>query len=255
MNLRSARNATLAPAILLLWTASIPAGELTVTIEPAERVASVGVVCRFAQDGSLLRPVDPKATFEAPHRDAVADRVPATFRDLPAGTYDLIVFLTDGTRLEGLHIPVFDELDDVDSETFSRPPTEEVQAEIRKLIKSGRYYENKVTPLFLRGNEEHARVLMQLVRDEPTSYDAEFGAPVATVRYELWQFTNRLGSWSRDRKGKVLHRVLEAKDRLKKRRWLWTGDLGGIRITGEVPDQKFTYRIPERLAELPGLHP
>jgi hypothetical protein len=231
------------------------AGELTVTIESADRVASVGVVRRFAEDGSLLRPIDPKATFDAPHRDAVAERVPATFRDLSTGTYDLIIFLKDGTRLEGIHIPVFDELDDVDSETFSRPPAEEVQTEIRKLIKSGRYYENKVTPLFLRGNEQHTRVLMQLVRDEPTSFDAEFGAPVATVRYELWQFTNRFGSWSRDRKSKVLHRVLEPKERLRKRRWLWTSALGGIRITGEAPDQKLTYRIPERLAELPGLHP
>jgi hypothetical protein len=231
------------------------AGELTVTIEPADRVASVGVVCRFAEDGSLLRPIDPKATFDAPHRDTVAERVPATFRDLKTGTYDLIVFLKDGTRLEGFHIPLFDELDDADSEIFSRPPAEEVQTEIRKLIKSGRYYENKVTPLFFRGSEQHARVLMQLVRDEPTSFDTEFGAPVATVRYELWQFTNRFGSWSRERKSKILHRVLEPKERLTKRRWLWTSALGGIRITGEAPDQKLTYRIPERLTELPGLNP
>jgi len=245
----------LAWAVLFFRAPWLSAGELSVTIEPADRVASVGVVRRFDGDGTLLRPVDPKAQFEAPHRDAVAERVPATFSDLKMGTYDLIIFLKDGARLEGFHIPVFDELEEAGGDSFSRPPAEEGQTEIRKLIKAGRYYENKVTPLFLRGDDEHVRVMMQLLRDEPTSFDAEFGAPVATVRYELWQFTNRFGSWTRDRKSKLLHRVLEAKDRLRKRRWLWTSELGGIRITDEVPRQKATYRLPERLTDMPGLQP
>jgi hypothetical protein len=247
--------AAFAAGILFLGAAWLSAGELLVTIEPAGRVASVGVVRRFDGDGTLLRPVDPKAQFEAPHRDAVAERVPAKFGDLLPGTYDLIVFLKDGTRLEGFHIPVFDELEEAGGDSFSHPPPEEAEAEIRKQIKAGRYYENKVTPLFLRGDDEHVRVMIQLLRDEPTSLDAEFGAPVATVRYELWQFTNRFGTWSRDRKSKVLYRVLESKDRLRKRRWLWTGDLGGIVITDIAPRQKVIYRLPERLSDLPGLQP
>jgi hypothetical protein len=245
----------LASEVLCLGSAWLSAGELSVTIEPADRVASVGVVRRFAGDGTLVRPVDPKAQFEAPHRDAVTERVPATFSDLKPGTYDLIIFLKDGTRLEGFHVPVFDELEEAGGDSFSRPASEEVQAEIRRQIKAGRYYENKVTPLFLRGDDEHVRVLMQLLRDEPTSLDAEFGTPVATVRYELWQFTNRFGTWSRDRKSKVLHRVLESKDRLRKRRWLWASELGGIRITDEKLRQKATYRLPDRLSDLPGLQP
>ena len=245
----------LVTALLLTGVSRLPAGELTISIEPAERVASIGVVRRFGEDGKLLRAVDPKATFTAPHRDAKSESVPATFRELPEGTYDVIVFLKDGTRLEGFHMPVFDELDETGTESFSQPPSEEVQTEIRRLIKVGRYYENKVTPLFIRGNDERTRVLVQLVRDEPTSLDADFGAPVATVRYELWQFTNRFGSWSRDRKSKILHRVLEAKDKFKQRRWLWTSDLGGQRITHDAPRQKLTWRIPERLNTLTGLNP
>ncbi|MBS0266866.1 MAG: hypothetical protein JSS02_33375 [Planctomycetes bacterium] len=245
----------LVAGLLLTGMSRLPAGELTVSIEPAERVASIGVVRRFGEDGQLLRPVDPKATFAAPYRDAKSESAPATFRDLPAGTYDVIVFLKDGTRLEGFHMPVFDELDETGPEAFSQPSSEEVQTEIRRLIKAGRYYENQVTPLFIRGNDEHARVLVQLVRDEPTSLDAEFGAPVASVRYELWQFTNRFGTWSRDRKSKILHRVLEAKAQLHKRRWLWTNTLGGIRLTADRLVQRVTFQIPERWTDLPGLQP
>jgi hypothetical protein len=246
---------TFASGVLFLGAAWLSAGELSVTIEPVDRVASVGLVRRFAADGTLLQPVDPKAKFEAPHRDAVAERVPATFGDLQDGTYDLIVFLKDGTRLEGFYIPVFDELEETGGDRFSHPPPEDAEAEIRKQIKASRHYENKVTPLFLRGDDDQVRVMMQLLRDDPTSFDAEFGAPVATVRYELWQFTNRFGTWSRDRKSKVLHRVLESKDRLRKRRWLWTSELGGIRIANEMPRQKASYRLPERLNDLPGLQP
>ena len=243
----------LAMASFFLLIAGVSAGELSVTIEPASRVASVGVVRRFADDGTLVRPVDPKAQFEAPYRDSVSTSVPATFSNLKNGTYDLIIFLKDGTRLEGFHIPPFDELDEVGDVKFSEPPPQEVQDQIVKLIKNSQYYENKVTPLFLRGQDEHVRVLMQLLRDQPTSFDTEYGAPVATVRYELWQFTNRFGTWSRDRKSKVLHRVLESKDKLTKRRWLWSSELGGFTITNESPQQKMMYHLPERQEELPGL--
>ena len=244
----------IALASLFLQFAAVSAGELSVTIEPASRVASIGVVCRFAADGTLVRPVDPKAQFEAPYRDGISTSVPATFSSLKNGTYDLIIFLKDGTRLEGFHIPPFDELDEVGDVKFSDPPPQEVQDQIVKLIKNSKYYENKVTPLFLRGQDEHVRVLMQLLRDEATSFDAEYGAPVATVRYELWQFTNRFGTWSRDRKSKVLHRVLESKDKLTKRRWLWASELGGFTITDETPQQKVIYQVPEHQEDLPGLN-
>ena len=38
-----------------------------------------------------------------------------------------------------------------------------------------KHYENKVVPLYLSGDEKQVRILMQLVRDLPTSYDAEYG--------------------------------------------------------------------------------
>jgi hypothetical protein len=89
----------LVAALLLAGISRLPAGELIVSIEPAERVASIGIVRRFDEDGKPLRAVNPKATFIAPHRDAKSESSPATFRELPEGTYDVIVFLKDGTRL------------------------------------------------------------------------------------------------------------------------------------------------------------
>ena len=71
-----------------------------------------------------------------------------------------------------------------------------------------------MTPLFLAGDEKQVRILVQLVRDRETSFDGDFGAPVATVRHEVWQYTNHYGGWVKDRKTEVLDRILMAAERI-----------------------------------------
>ncbi len=241
--------------VLMMSPGRLSAGELAVTIEPAERVARVAVVRRFNLDGTPARKVDPKAKFESPHCDGSTNGHEARFRDLQPGVYDVIVFLKDGTRLEGYHWPPFGEFDDPDLPAFKTPPPEDVAELIREKIAGTRYHENKVTPLALAGSEKQVRVLMQLLRDRKTSFDAEFGAPVATLRYEIWQYTNHFGGWTRDRHSKVLHRILDAKSNVRKRTWLWDPQLGGLRVSRTNAGQKLTYRIPRNLKSLPGLHP
>lgn len=233
---------------------SVTAGDLLVSVTPANRIAKVGVVRRFDDEGALVRPVDPKARFDAPYLDFVSESSPARFEDLPGGIYDAIIFLDDATRLEGFHWPKFSEFEDPEEPAFQHPPSDEVGEIIREQIAQNRYYENKVTPLALAGDDEHVRVLMQLLRDEKTSFDAQFGAPVATLRYEVWQFTNHFGGWTRDKGAKVLHRILDARDRMHRRTWLWDRALGGIRIADDGGPVRLRYELEETtLKSLVGL--
>lgn len=247
--------ALIALVLLAIFAGRLSAGELTVTIEPADRVARVGVVRRFNFDGTLARKVDPKAKFESPYYDGSADGHEARFRDLQPGVYDVIVFLKDGTRLEGYHWPLFNEFDDPNDPAFKTPPPEEVEELIREKIAGTTYHENKVTPLAAAGSDKQVRILMQLLRDRATSYDGEFGAPVATLRYEIWQYTNNYGGWTRDRHSKVLHRILDAKSNVRKHTWLWDPKLGGMRVSRTDTGKRLSYQIPRNLKPLPGLHP
>jgi hypothetical protein len=232
---------------------SLPAGDLVVEIKPGERVARIGVVRRFDSEGGLVRPVDPKAKYDAPYLDAVSTDKPAHFTGLQPGVYDVVLFLNDGTRIEGYHWPSFGEFEAPDDPAFRAAPPEEVATTIRKQISQTRLYENKVTPLAIVGDDVHVRVLMQLLRDDPTSFDAEFGAPVATLRYEVWQYTNQFGAWTRDKQSKVLHRILEAKSALHKHTWLWEVELGGVRVSADTRPGRVEYRLPDDLRTLPGL--
>ena len=135
-------------------------------------------------------------------------------------------------RVEGFDYPPLEEFD-----PFLPPdaaePDEETRDLIVKDIAQSKHYENKVTPLFLAGGDKQVRVLMQLVRDLPTSYDGDYGAPVATIRHEVWQYTNRYGGWVKDKKTRVLDRILMKKEDLQRWTWVWEPRLGGIAMSPE----------------------
>lgn len=231
------------------------AGRLDVAIEPGNRVDWIGAVRRFDADGNLLRKPDPKEKFTAPYCDARGQGGKVQFTGLSPGLYDVCVFLKDGTRLEGYHWSPFEEFDDPDDPAFQSPPEPEIEQSLRKRIAASRHYENKVTPLAFAGDKQHVRVLMQLLRDKPTSFDRMFGQPVATLRYELWQYTNNFGGWSRDKRTHVLHRLIAAKSQLRRRRWLWVRVLGGLRVNQNGRATTLSFRLPKTYAHLPGLKP
>lgn len=239
----------------LLPLASGSGGEIRVTITPEDRVQEIGVVRRFDAIGMPVREVDPKAKFHAPYRDQTATGGSAVFRNLPLGKYDVILFLDDGTRIEGYHWPIFDEFEDPALPGFRTPPPDEVAELVREKIAAGRYYENKIEPLAMGGDEEQVRVLVQLLRDERTSFDGMFGEPVATLRYEIWQYDNQFGGWVKERQTRLLHRLIDGKSRMRKRTWLWDPKLGGLELREPGDRVQLDYRLPAKPKEVPGLHP
>jgi hypothetical protein len=135
----------------------------------------------------------------------------------------------------------------------SAPLPDDVRDGIRKDIANARHYENKVVPLFMTGDRKTVRVFVQLLRDKPTCFDAEFGAPVATLRHEFWQYANRGGGWVKDRKTKVVDRTLMAKDELRLWTWVWTAELGGIDVGTRRANVEFKIPKAFNVTEFPGL--
>jgi hypothetical protein len=237
--------------ILLSWAAVPPASgaDLTLEIAGAPELTLVGAVSRWDADGRARVPVDPKAKIDAPRVDARAE--PAgpgrwAFRGLPPGRYDLVLLAAGRRRVEGFHYPPLLEFDPVFPPT-ARPPDEEARAAILEDIARSPHYENKVDALFLGGDEKQVRVLMRLVRDTPTSFDGDFGAPAATIRHEVWQYTFRYGAWTKERRTAILDRVLLAKAELEAWTWAWEPALGGIEVKAGSRPGVIRYAWPSRL--------
>lgn len=235
----------------LLLTATVQAGELTVILSGhVEGITAVGAVARWGEDGKARPPVDPKAKIDAPHFEAQAASASAdgtrwVFSNLPAGTYDLILIAPERKlRVEGFRYPPILEFDPFLPPSAAAPEEDTADWIIKDIAKSP-HYENKVKPLYLAATDKkQVRILMQLVRDKATSYDSQFGAPVATVRHEVWQYTFQYGGWVKDRATAVLDRVLMAKADFHKWTWIWDPKLGGVTV-GSQPIQ-LEYQIPAR---------
>jgi hypothetical protein len=231
----------------------VHAGDLTVTLggPGTDKITLVGAIRRWDDDGKPRVPVDPKAKIDAPRVDAqgVGDgngNGRWSFRGLAPGRYDLVVIQSNKVRLEGFHYPPVKEFDPFWASDAKAPEDETCALVVDDIAKS-RHYENKVTPLFLAANDPgtEVRVFVQLVRDLPTSYDRDFGAPVATARHEVWQYTNRYGGWVKERATRVFDRVLMARTDFEQWTWVWEPRLGGI-IVGEAP-ATVMFPLPDRL--------
>ncbi len=231
------------------------AAKVTVDLGNAQGVTSVGAFNRWDQDGNARKMVNPKAKIEAPEVDAFAKPTGKgkwVFDKLPAGTYDLVIMLKDKIRIEGFTYPPVLEFDPF------FPPTATVKDdETRQFvlddIKNQRHYENKVEPLHLGGNDKAIRVLVMLIRDKTTSYEAEMHG-ASTMRFEIWQYDWQYGGWAKNKRTKVLHRLIMPRDQLRQWHWLWEPKLGGIEV-GNAP-VTIDYEVPKPSeSKLKGLYP
>lgn len=234
-------------ALLLVCVAAArsPAADLIVELKNASNVNFVGVLNRWDADGNHRAPVNPKAKIDHPAVTATAikaDNGTWRFKDLPKGRYDLVILADKRIRIEGFHYPPVLEFDPFIAHG-KVPPKSDVRW-IKDDIAKARHYENKVTPLYLAGDNKQVRVLVQLLRDKPTSFDAQFGEPVATLRHEVWQYTNRYGGWAKEKRTKVLDRILTSKRELRTWTWVWEPNLGGIEMAGKT--FTVTYGLPAK---------
>jgi hypothetical protein len=241
-----------AVGVLLVCQEDVEAVQLTVELDGGQGVKLVGALRRWDRDGNPIRPVDPKARIDAPTVDYRATHSGESrwvFEDLPPGTYDLLILVQDRVRIEGWYYAPVLEFDPV------FPPDATVANDVRERITDdigkSRHYENKVVPLYMGGNDKAVRVLVMLVRDKPTSYTPGVG----TIRHEIWQYTWRYGGWQKEKRTRVLDRILLPVDELRRWTWLWEPKLGGIEV-GSKPIT-IRYELPRRMdqSQPKGLYP
>jgi hypothetical protein len=232
------------------------AAKLTVVLSNGQNVKTVGAFRRWDEDGNPRKTVNPKAKIEVPEVDAVAtrgDRGAWVFPDLAPGRWDLVIMAGDRVRIEGFDYPPVLEFDPFLSR--ETPVDEETRAWVFDDIRKSKHYENKVVPLHIASDEKNktVRVLVMLIRDKETSYEADMPG-AATIRHEIWQYTNNYGGWAKERRTRVLDRSMLPRGELRKWTWLWDPRLGGI-IVKDAP-VKVEYKMPSASdKKIPGLYP
>ena len=244
---------------LLLSAQTATAAKLTVEIAGGKGVTAVGLLNRWDQDGNHRKPVNQKAKIDAPEFDHTAQDVGGgkwEFKDVPKGTYDLVIMAGGRVRIEGWQYPPvleFDPFIPADGTVEDK----DVEEFIIDDIKKSRHYENKVIPLYLARSTEDkkvVRVLMMLIRDKTTSYEGHLKG-ASTIRHEVWQYDWNYGGWQKNRRTKVLDRILLTAGELRQWTWLWDAKLGGIKV--ESQPVTVQYDMAERLSskKVKGLYP
>jgi hypothetical protein len=246
-------------AILLSFSGTAPfpvsAAELTVQLGNSQDVTFVGAIQRWDKDGNHRILPDPKAKIDVPAVDAAAEKTGGDkwmFKGLPEGKYDLVILAKDRIRIEGFQYPPVKEFD-----PFFSPDAavdEETGDFIIDDIKKSPHYENKVVPLYLGGDKKAVRVLVMLIRDKPTSYEGESPGS-ATIRHEIWQYSWNYGAWQKEKRTKVMDRILLHRDQLRKWTWLWDPKLGGIDVKNRVVSVKCELPTSTSSQLLKGLYP
>lgn len=245
--------------LLAMSLAPAMAADLTINLAGSENITYVGAFQRWDLDGNPTRPVNPKAKIDGPEADVVAGHSTGgkwVFKNLEPGKYDLVLLGADRLRIEGWeYAPV------LEFDPFF-PPTatvadEQVRSFIVGDIQKARHYENRVVPLNLGSDTDSVaksvRILMMLIRDQQTSYEAD-SPGAATMRFEIWQYDFQYGGWTKNRRTRVMHRVLLHRDELRKWTWLWEPKLGAIQIKSR--DVVIDYEVPDRHdTALQGLRP
>ena len=262
------------------------AGELRVTLTGDDSdITFFGAVYRWDVDGLPKKAngqpfiIDTKAKIDAPYADAQATRESPglwVFENLPAGTYDLV--LVKGARhlrLEGFrYAPVLDfdpflppdakVLRDVEEDGVVKEKEFDGESYdyVDEQIRNAPAYENKVVPYYIGGSYRKGqekpkliRALVMLLRDEVTSYEGDM-AGAATLRFEIWEFNDKTGTYVKNRKTQVMHRVILTRDEVRQWYWLWDPALGDIAVP-KSGTKTVEYAIPDPQTnpEIKGLRP
>jgi hypothetical protein len=234
---------------LPLCSVTIAADSLRVELKNGSKVTFVGAIGRWDADGNARHPVNPKAKFGQPEVDGVGKPDAGAsgrwlISDLKPGRYDLVILVGERIRIDGFDFPPVLEFDPF-VRIDQRPQGEDIKVVSEDIAKSP-HFENKVQPLYFAGTGQHVRVLVQLLRDEATSYDGEFGQQVAVLRHEVWQYTNRYGTWSKEKRTRVFDRTLAPKSELRQWTWIWEPSIGGLEVGKEATAVRYT--VPQQFS-------
>jgi hypothetical protein len=229
------------------------AATLTVDLGNSQGVKSVGVFDRWDADGNANKKVNQNAKIDAPEVDFAATQSGSSrwvFSNIKPGTYDIVILAANKTRIEGFTYPPAHDFDPFFPGTATCED-QEARDFILDSISKDTQYENKVSAFYLGGDKKTIRVLVQLLRDLATSYTKGAG----TMRHEIWQYNWNYGGWRKDKRTRVLDRIIMQVSELKQWHWLWEPKLGGIEVKHK--DVTVHYEVPKDPdpEKLKGLYP
>jgi hypothetical protein len=222
-------------------TARAKSGDVTGTISPAGRVASVRLVSR--ETGESRKP------------DAWdADSGKFAFRKLPgAAGYDVAIRTADGRRIEGIDLSFTDERLLKLAEQRRRElgiknpePRKFTKDDAARLVefaqKHGDFMDLR-RPLYIRGDGRRATMLVELMRTR----DFHAGRGQYVWRIELWYFENYFGGWARvDNQERLLERMRTTPAGWRKMAIEYRPELS-VRIDAEGESEPVKFTLPEKI--------
>lgn len=215
----------LALGLLLAWIAPAAAadrGTIAGTLEPRPK----GEVAVRAFDREST-PTDKTGRKYPGKYDPATGRF--TIAELPLGRPLDVIIDADGGRLEGVDLSV--PRSDYEEE---QPLTDEDRGAIEAVVEMLNQFEDKIEVLDVRGNIQHAAVLVNKRRTKPF-YNSKPGEIV--WRAEVWRFQKPDETWikSQDDLFLVLYRERIQADAYAKKAITFAPALGGIRLGAEKP--------------------
>jgi len=181
-------------------------------------------------------------TFPVPLRDKEPAQIGDTLlglvslakvRDRLPRDFDLLIEFAEGEPGEIHVLPVAPEM------------TEKDRQWLVDWVNHLRIFENKKRVLDLGGTGDRARVLVEKLRDEPTTLPTQ--EPTAFWRIEILDFRKYYGGWSSEKDYTVVVREQVPIRKFRTYRWMFEKRLGGVRVAADgvsaVPD----YEVPDKL--------
>jgi len=167
-------------------------------------------------------------------------------KNLVPGTYDLILTTKDAT-IEGVNLAIDDYL------RSEKPLTEKDKEIISTWITDnfamGKEFENKGRAIYIQGNGEHVKALVEKLRDRAF----HSGRNEVTWRAEIWQFDKHYGTWQKRQRGALTLRRLRMKiPDYEKMTWVFDPKLGGIVVKDGEDVKGFVYEIPKQFTPAMG---
>lgn len=208
---------------------------ITGLLKPADRVKRVRLIDR--EDPANV-PAKQKRVVTASF-DRESGRFTAT--DLPSGYYDLMIDTTTG-RIDGVNLRDAPDPFDLAPDTSEKPPlTKKNVAFFDKFVQGTKMFENRKRMLFAGGNRTRAKILVEKIRDQGTTYAAKKGH--ALWRIEVWEFRQAHGGWVR-KKWVVLYRRWIPLPEFRKLNWMFDPALGGLAAQAGYTTDIGEYHIP-----------